>query len=228
MSTLLSFEEQFEMPLSLHSVADFRRWALSDDFPEHGRIDYIVGRIEVNMSPEDFFCHGTLKTEILSVLHGLVRRARLGYVVSDRTRVTSLDADLSAEPDVVFLSHDSLAAGRVRLVPKAGGEEGRYSEVEGAADLIIEIVSDRSQIKDTQRLPRAYFQAGVREFWLADARRDPLAFRIHTRTESGFQPVALDADGFQPSAVLPFRFRLDGNRDARRHWEFTLVAEESR
>ena len=223
MATTVVFQEQVEIPLDLRSLADFRRWALSDDFPERGRIDYIAGRIEVDMSPEDFFCHGTLKTEIVRVLAGLVKQGNLGHLVSDRTRISSVDADLSAEPDVVFLSHEALASGRARLVPKAGGELGRYVEVEGAPDLIVEIVSDSSVTKDTQRLPEAYSGAGVREFWLADARKEPLVFRIHRPGPSAFEPVDPDTEGFQASAVFGCAFRLDGRRDPQGNWAFDLL-----
>lgn len=222
MATTVVFEEQVEIPLDLRSLADFRRWALSDDFPERGRIDYIAGRIEVDMSPEDFFCHGTLKVEIAAVLYRLVKQANLGHLVTDCTRVSSVQADVSSEPDIVFLSHESLASGRARLVPKAGGEPGRYVEVEGAVDLIVEIVSDSSVTKDTRRLPEAYFKAGVREFWLADARKDPLIFRIHRRGPAAFEPADPDADGFQPSAVFGCAFRLSGTRDAQGNWAFDL------
>ncbi len=67
-ATCVVFEELVEVPLTVGSLADFRRWALSDDFPETGRIDFIDGRIEVDMAPEDFFCHGTLKSEIARAL----------------------------------------------------------------------------------------------------------------------------------------------------------------
>ena len=40
MSQTVVFEEQVEIPLNLRSLSDFRRWALSDDFPERGRVDY--------------------------------------------------------------------------------------------------------------------------------------------------------------------------------------------
>ncbi|OHB83603.1 MAG: hypothetical protein A2V98_16150 [Planctomycetes bacterium RBG_16_64_12] len=50
MATTVVFEERVEIPLNLRSLADFRRWATSDDFPERGRIDYVAGRIEVDMS----------------------------------------------------------------------------------------------------------------------------------------------------------------------------------
>ncbi|MFH1919560.1 MAG: Uma2 family endonuclease [Planctomycetota bacterium] len=222
MATTVVFEELVEIPLNLGSLADFRRWAVSEDFPERGRIDYIAGRIEVDMSPEDFFCHGTLKTEVVGVLHRRVKRENLGHLVSDRTRVSSVEADLSAEPDVVFLSHETLDTGRARLVPKAGSEPGRYVELEGAPDLIVEIVSDHSVTKDTRRLPEAYFKAGVPEFWLADARGEQLVFQIHRRGESGYQAVDMDPDGFQTSAIFGCGFRLDGRRNPKGNWTFDL------
>jgi Uma2 family endonuclease len=226
MATSVVFEERVEIPLNLQSLADFRRWALSDDFPERGRIDYVAGRIEVDMAPEDFFCHGTLKTEIAYVLAGHVKRGKLGYLVTDCTRISSVPADLSAEPDIVFISHESLADGRARLIPAASGKPGHYVEVEGAPDLVVEIVSDSSVAKDTRRLPKAYFKAGVREFWLADARREPLVFRIHRRGKSAFRVVQRDADGFQRSVVFGGRFRIDGHLDAEGHWAFDLHHRE--
>ena len=52
MATIVNFDNPFEMPLSLQSLEDFRRWSHSGQFPETGRIDYVDGRIEVDMSPE--------------------------------------------------------------------------------------------------------------------------------------------------------------------------------
>lgn len=226
MAATVILEEQIEIPLDLRSLSDFRRWALSTGFPERGkgRIDYIAGRIEVNMSPEDFFCHGTLKTEITGVLYQQVKQNGCGYLVTDSTRVSSIEGDLSAEPDIVFISHETLASGRARLVPKAGGAPGRYVEIEGAPDLIVEIVSDGSVAKDTQRLPEAYFKAGVGEFWLADARHESPIFRIHQRGATAYQPVEPDADGFQQSAIFGCGFRLDGTRDPQGNWRFDLCS----
>jgi len=226
MATTLVLEGQIEIPLDLRSLADFRRWATSDEFPERGRIDYVAGRIEVDMSPEELFCHGTLKGEIHATLHQLVKQGDLGYLFVDRTRISSIPGDVSAEPDVVFVSHEALTSGRVRLVPKAGGERDRYIEVEGGPDLIVEIVSDSSVKKDTGLLPEAYFKAGVGEYWLADARREPLVFRIHQRGQSGFEPVAADAEGFQQSTVLARRFRLQRRRDAHGMPAFDLLLKE--
>jgi Uma2 family endonuclease len=174
------------------------------------------------MSPEDVFCHGVLKSEIARVLAQQVKQDELGLLLIDATRVSSPEANLSCEPDIVFISHEAIDAGRAILVPKAGGQPGRYVEIEGPADLIVEIVSDTSVNKDTRRLPAAYFQAGVREFWLADARGQQPVLTIHSPGANGFEPVARDGDGFQLSTVLGRHFRLDAARDRRGNWAFDL------
>lgn len=207
--------------MDIRSLGDFRRWATSAAFPDRGRIDFLAGSIEVEMSPEDFFCHGTLKSEIAATLYQRVKGHELGHLVTDRTRVSCPEADLSVEPDVVFISQESLDTGRVRLVPRAGGAPGRYVEVEGPPDLIVEIVSDASVAKDTQRLPKAYFQAGVQEYWLVDARED-LTLHIHHRGPNGFERAGADAEGFQPSIVLAIAYHLAGHRDEKGHWRFDL------
>jgi len=212
MATSIRFEEQVEIPLALRTLAEFRAWAASDAFPEHGR-DYLSGSIEVDISPEDLFCHGALKVEVIRVLSQRVKSQGLGHLFTDRTRVSVPAAELSVEPNVVFLSAEARSSGRVRLVPKEGGRPGRYVELEGPPDLVVEIVSDASVTKDTRRLPGAYARAGIREFWLADARGPDLVFRIHHLAESGYAPAAPDAEGFQRSAVFGALFRLDGRRD---------------
>jgi Uma2 family endonuclease len=95
-------------------------------------------------------------------------------------------------------------------------------EVEGPPDLIVEIVSDSSAAKDTERLPAAYWRAGVREFWLADARGATLVFQIHRPGPSAYEPVEPDADGYQYSPVLAHRLRLTRNRNARGRWTYDL------
>jgi len=196
MATSVIFEEQVEIPLTIRSLADFRRWVQSEGFPQTGRIDYLSGKIEVDMSPENLFCHGTLKTELIRAIATRVKLGIMGHLFTDSTRVSCPKADLSVEPDVVFVSHEALDSGRVRLIPSASQEPGSYIELEGPPDVIVEIVSDSSVGKDTRRLPEAYYKAGVREFWLADARKDP--------------------------AVLGCSFRLDSRRDARGNWAFDL------
>ena len=218
------FEESLEVPDGIRTLADFRRWTYSDEFPERGRIDYIKGRIQIDMSPEALYSHGKLKVAITSLLYQLTKES--GDLFSDGTRIASVAGDVSAEPDAVYVSHEAICAARVRLVPKAAGEIDDFVEIEGPPDLIVEIVSDSSVTKDTKRLPPAYFAAGVREFWLVDARRGKLLFRIHRRGEKAFVPRRSDREGYQRSTVLGRRFRLDRRRDSLNHWRFDLLHAE--
>ncbi len=222
MAITLVLEEQVEVPMDIRCLADFRRWATSDAFPDRGRIDFIQGRIVVEMSPEDLHTHGKLKTELIRVLSQRIKEDDLGELYTDRARVSCPHADLSAEPDLVFVSESSLDSGRVRLVPKAGGGTDRYVELEGHPDLIIEIVGDASIRKDTEDLPAAYYQAGVSEFWLIDARGEDLLFRVHRRGPSRYEVVETDPDGYQPSAVLSHSYRLQRSRNARGRVSFDL------
>lgn len=220
MATVI-IEEQLEIP-TIHDLAEFRRWALSESFPDSGRIDYIAGRIEVDMSPEDLFTHGELKVEVSGEIKTRVKSLNLGHTFSDTTRISSVEGDLSCEPDVVVICFDSIDNGQVSFVSKASGEEGRYVEVEGAPDLIVEIVSDSSVAKDTRRLPEAYHRAGVKEFWLIDARKEELVFQVQRNEASGFANVKQDNEGFQQSAVLQCPVRLDRERHQRGHWVYSL------
>jgi len=221
MASTLHFAGQFEMPLAVQTLEAFRDWALSEDFPETGRIDYIAGRIDVDMSPEKFISHGRLKTAMIRSLDVLIDEQELGYLVADSTRVTSDSGQVSSEPDLVFVAYDSLQSGKVKLTPSKRDPED-FVEVEGGPDLIVEIVSNSSVKKDTKDLPKAYFAAGVGEYWLADARGEELVFLMHRRGDDGFERISSDEDGFQHSNVLGCDYRLTRTRDQRGHWRFRL------
>jgi Uma2 family endonuclease len=218
------FDAQIEIPMNLSSLEAFRAWITSDNAPEKGRIEYINGRIEVNMSPEDLYTHGTLKGEIHGILHRLVKSSRLGHLFIDSTRISCPGANLSVEPDIVYVSKASLADGRIREIPKAGSLD-RYVEYEGPPDLIVEVIGDSSLRKDTKRLPLSYFDAGVPEYWLADARREELRFQINRRGEGAYTETPFDADGYQFSEVLQHRFKLVRERDETDTWEYDLLSE---
>jgi Uma2 family endonuclease len=202
-------EENFRIPEDASSFSGFQRWIESREFPETGRIDYLEGDVEVDMSPEDLFTHGAPKTAITSKLYILVDGAGLGNVFTDSTRLASRFADLSVEPDVLVVLHDSLATGKVRLSPAARRKgPGRFSGLEGATDLVVEIVSDGSVKKDTQRLPPLYARAGVPELWIVDARGEDLRFEIHSLHNGRYQTVQPDTGGWLRSPHLGRAFRL--------------------
>ena len=191
------------------TYADFRAWTLSADFPRSGRIDFIDGQIEVDMAPERIYTHSLILTEVSFGIVAVVKSGDLGHVLSDRTRVC-VPGRLSCEPDLSFVSWESLESGRVKYASakKTPHDPFDFVEVRGGPDLVVEIVSPESVGKDTKRLPLAYFAAGVREFWLIDARGPKLSFIIHERGRTRWKAVKESGDNFSRSAVLDHEFRL--------------------
>jgi Uma2 family endonuclease len=219
---LLFLEHDFEVPMDVRTLDDFRRWALSEEFPESGRIDYINGNIEIDLSPEPLFTHNAPKVAIVAKLVDSSDDGEPGYVFCTRMRFSSVPGDLSTEPDVFFLSYDALDSARAKLIPEMGGGPDDYIEIEGAPDLVVEIVTKTSLARDTKRLPGAYFKTGVREYWLIDGRADELSSVIHGRGKGRFVALERDTQGFQRSDVIKRRLRLDRQRDQRGFWQYDL------
>jgi Uma2 family endonuclease len=219
---MIIIDERFRIPHEAEQFEGFRCWVESGDFPETGRIDYLAGDVEIEMSPEDLHTHGVVKAEIAARLHALAVDHDLGEVFVDRARVVHRTAGLSAEPDVVLVLWPSLEYGRVRYVSASDKGPGRFSEIEGAPDLLVEIVSDGSERKDNERLPRLYAAAGIPELWLVDARGGDLRFQIHTLREGRYSAVAADPQGWLPSPVLGARFRLVRQRTRLATWRYRL------
>ena len=198
-------------PGRLETLHDFLTWARSDRFPESGRYDWVRGRPEVELL-EASFSHGGPKAELCRAVLTRVHHLRTGFVYVGEMRVTSdpehSPAEVSAEPDIVYISSERSHSGRITVVPKKN-RSAEYIEIVGPPDLIAEVVSDSSVEKDTVRLFREYHLLGVDEYWLVDVREEPDSFVIHRRGTDGFVPVPADADGFAASAVLGCRFRLD-------------------
>ena len=221
-SPAVIFEERLRVPAEAHDLDRFRNWAFSPEFPESGRIDFLGGDVEVDMSPEDLHTHGRVKAAISRFLEEVIGDADRGEVFIDSSRVSSLAGGLSVEPDVVAVLWESLEAGRVRYVPAAGGKEGRFREIEGAPDLVVEIVSDASVGKDTRRLPARYAAAGVPELWLVDARGDEISFVVHALEAGAYTRVGADAEGRVASRVVGRRLRLTRERTRLGTWRYHL------
>ena len=219
------FDNRMRVPADVFDLASFRRWATSDDFPEEGRISFLDGQLEIDMSPEELFCHVDPKGELIATLWTLVRERDLGKVYVDGARLTNEVANISNEPDLLFCSWETLESGRVSIVESVPGTE-RYLEIVGAPDCVVEIVSKSSVSKDTRVLKKKYFQAGIDEYWLIDARKAEIDFQLLTRGDSGYEPVSADRQGYRKSSVFPLKFKLTRERDRIGHWRYTLLHRE--
>jgi Uma2 family endonuclease len=218
--------EEIVVPPSAHTLAGFRAWARSDEFPERGRISFLGHEIHIDMSPEEIETHNKVKGEVGYVLIGLNKKRKLGEFYSDRALLTNEGANLSTEADAAFATWATLEAGRLRLVPRED-EEGEYVELEGTPDWVLEVVSKSSVRKDTRELRERYYRAGIAEYWLIDARGEAIDFQILVRGPDGYVPTG-GRGGWQPSPLFGRRFRLTRRRGRMGHWEYTLESKPLR
>jgi Uma2 family endonuclease len=216
---------QISVPEDAHKLAGFRAWVTSDEFPERGRICYMNGEVLVDMSPEKLESHNQVKSEINRVIGELIRALDLGKYYPDGLWLTNDESDLSTEPDGTFASWECLESGRAALVPSIRDDDD-FLEMRGSPDWVVEVVSTSSIRKDAQILPETYHQAGVREYWLIDARGDELQFTVFHHRPEGYV-AATSVDGWLTSEVFGRQFRLERIRDRIGGWQYTLLARES-
>jgi hypothetical protein len=200
------------------SLASFREWAGNNDLPEKTRTDYYKGQVWVDMGTEQVFTHGAVKTAFARVLANLADIADGDLFLINGVLVTNVAADLSGNPDMTLVRAATLDTGRVKLVPSP---DGGYTELEGTVDLVVEIVSPSSVTKDTRTLREAYWEAGVPEYWLVDARGDRAELLILKHAAKGYAE-ARKQSGWQKSAVFGRSFRLVRGEDRRGNPTFTL------
>jgi Uma2 family endonuclease len=217
MVTFVVGSDEVSVPGWVKDVESFRRWAESDEFPENGRVCFLNGEVWVDMSGEQIFSRVLVKTEFTAVLGRLAKQTQLGLFLGDGALLSNLDAGFAVKPDAVFASASSLRD-RVRLIE---GKDGGYVELEGSPDMVLEVVSRSSVRKDTVQLKKAYWEAGVREYWLVDAREDPLRFDILRHTPRGYVATRKQG-GWVKSGVFGKAFRLVRREGALGHPEYTL------
>ena len=221
MSTVV-VADQVRIPSWVNDLESFRRWSRSDQYPERGRVSFLDGEIWVDTHMEQLFTHNRVKTCFTVALGGIAESEEMGYYFSERAALSNETADLSTEPDGTFRSFAALAAKRVVLVE--GVEEG-HVEIEGTPDMVLEVVSTRSVRKDTKVLRRLYWKAGIPEYWLVDARKDPPQFDILRRTERGYATTRRK-EGWLRSKVFGRSFLLEAKPDRLGNPQFFLRFEE--
>jgi Uma2 family endonuclease len=210
---------EFNIPAWVKDLASFRRWVETDETLDFGRVGYLKGGVWIDMSKEQLYTHNGVKTEVTIVLGGFVKANRLGRYFSDGVLLSNVPADVSGQPDGTFVSAESFRTGRVKDV--ISRRDGGYVELEGAPDLVIEVVSPGTVRKDKIRLRQAYWEAGIREYWLIDARKEPLKFDILRHTPRGYVTTRKQ-DDWMKSVVLGRSFRLTRSTSDLGRPEFTL------
>ena len=202
----------------------FRAWAASEKYPERGKVTYFDGRLLLDMSPEYFDRHVSIKRELTFIIESIVRAGDLGEVYPDGSWLTQSQAKVSNEPDVMFAYWDTLSSGKLTLIPskkKSPDDDG--IELRGTPDWVCEIVSDSSVEKDTVVLREAYFRAGIPEYWLLDARGDEIDFKLLVAEAEGYGEAPATADGWRRSPVFDREFHISRDRDRVGRFRYKLA-----
>ncbi len=206
------------IPRDAYEAEGFLRWAKTDNFPEKGKIELIDGEIFIDMNAEMIDTHALLKLAVHNTLAPLVDRLQLGIFFPDGTLITNDAANLSNNPDGSFVSTASLDQGRVEIVPDTSG---RYiHSLRGSPDWVLEIVSRSSVQTDTVKLKKLYHKAGVREYWIIDARGSEIEFEVLVRGKRGLVAQSRHG-GWIRSTVFGRRFAVERTK-FRQVWKYSL------
>ncbi len=176
------------LPQGKISFEEFLAWCDEDTWAE-----WVNGEVEM-VSPASER-HQAIMEFLVYVLGLYVRRRALGRIMIPPF-VMKIGPELSArEPDLLFVAREHLD----RLKP---------TYLDGPADLVIEIASPESFLRDRGEKFAEYELGGVREYCLIDperARAD--LFRLDA--EGRYQRIPPDAEGiYRSEVVLGFWIRV--------------------
>jgi Uma2 family endonuclease len=157
-------------------------------FPEDNiRREIIDGELYVSASP--FRKHQTAVGNLYYHLRAYLEMHPLGTLLLAPFSVVLSPTDV-VEPDLLYV-----AAERSAILTDKG--------VQGAPDLVVEVLSSKTRRVDETVKRDLYARAGVREYWLVDT--DERSMRIWRAGGRGFadQPDPLESALF-PGFSLPF------------------------
>lgn len=165
--------------------------------PEDGRRHEIIGG-EHHVTPAPRTRHQALVARLV---------IRLGVVVEDG----DLGALFSAPCDVYFTEHDNVQPDLL-FISKERESIITETRIEGAPDLVVEVISPSTRERDEVLKRDLYERFGVSEYWIVDSEAE--AVTVLRSGGGGFgEPVVLSSeeDGVLESAWVPgFSLRLDG------------------
>jgi Uma2 family endonuclease len=138
--------------------------------PEGERYELIEG--DLIMTPSPATRHQRLSREIEYEMLKFVKLNNLGEVF-DAPCDVYFDDETIVQPDILYISKD-----RLNII----GERN----IQGAPDLVIEILSESSAYRDMVQKKKLYAKFGVREYWIVIP--DEAQIEIYILKDNKFQP----------------------------------------
>jgi Uma2 family endonuclease len=156
-------------------------------FPEDGQRHEIIGG-EHYVSAAPFIRHQVLSRRLNRAVGDFVEDRGLGQMLYAPVDVVLSPYDV-VQPDLVFVSKE-----------RAGILTER--NIQGAPDLLIEILSARTRKVDEEIKLHLYERFGVREYWLVDPRRESV--RLYRLQGDNFRSLGdLGAGDVLSTPLLP-------------------------
>jgi Uma2 family endonuclease len=158
--------------------------------PDEPRCERLYGRLLVTPAP--IVRHQLVAVAILRRLLDLVDREG-GLAVISPVDVVLADHSV-VQPDLIYVRED-----RVSIVGK---------RVEGAPDLVVEILSPGTARRDLGEKLRLYADSGVREYWIVDPVLETFefllnaegAFRLHLPADGTYRSPAIAGLSIEPES----------------------------
>ncbi len=142
-------------------------------FPEDGkRHELINGEHFMSPAPKTF--HQRILGRLFTAFSNFLKKSRLGEVFIAPTDVVLSDFDV-VEPDLVFI-----ASANLHLITE--------NNIQGAPDLVVEVLSPSSRKTDEMIKRKLYQQYGVQEYWIVDPELQMV--KIYRMTEHGYVRTA--------------------------------------
>lgn len=134
---------------------------------------YEVFEGELIMTPAPNRAHQKAHATLFRILSRYISEHSLGEIYSAPFDVY-LDEETVFEPDILFVSRE-----RLHIIDE--------QKVNGAPDLVIEILSPTTEQRDRGFKFKRYAKEGVKEYWIADPMNKTL--EVYQLTEKGFSLV---------------------------------------
>ncbi len=158
-------------------------------FPEDGRRHELIDG-EHFMTPAPSTRHQKISANLLYFIKDHLRRTKEGEVFYAPTDVVLSEQDV-VEPDLLFVS-----TARASIITD--------KNIQGAPDLVVEIISETSRKTDKTIKRKLYEGYGVREYWIVDPELETVD--IHRLTDRRYVLAAaltLEADHVLETPLLP-------------------------
>ena len=167
-------------PKTKFTVADYM------NTPDDVRYQLIDG--ELILAPSPTTRHQRVSVRLFVDLHQFVRMEGLGEACIAPLDVVFPDREVY-QPDILFVSNE-----RRGIITEAN--------IQGAPDLVVEILSPSTQRHDRGHKQNVYAERGVREYWIVDP--DSRTLEVLSAGSNGWTPTTtFSAEDVLVSPLLP-------------------------